>query len=94
LYEYSVTLRLIPGAQTKVIRLLRKHVIPILKAQPGLVSIGLVPHPEGNLVTVLSEWQRRSDAIAAESSPGYYPALRKIEPFLEPKPAGVPTEQN
>lgn len=94
MHEYAITLRLIPGSQDTVLDLLRRHVVPRLKGQPGLVSLGLVPHPEGDRITILSIWKDAACAARAEAASGYYLCLRRIEPYLIAEPAQQPKDCN
>jgi quinol monooxygenase YgiN len=94
MYENSVTLRAANGQQDTLLALLRETIVPLLKSQAGLVSLGLVPQPDRQRVTILSEWRREEDARAAERVAGYWCCLHKLEPYLADEPVRILLDNN
>jgi quinol monooxygenase YgiN len=94
MFDHAITIRIIPGCQTQALKLLQRVVIPILRAQPGIISLGVVAHPDQEQITILSEWRDIEAARAAESADGYFLGLCQLEPYLEKEPAVRPTGNN
>lgn len=65
-----------------VLYLLRAEIVPLLKNQPGLLQLGLVPAPRRDKITILSAWTCAEAARAVEQKCCYLKAVRKLEPYL------------
>ena len=91
MHESIMTMNLRLGSMRAALAIWREQVLPVLKTQPGLVHIGLMPDGALQRLTVTSVWERKSDKELAEAQGRYLQAMRELERYLVPgaEPAWV-----
>ena len=82
MYENATHLQFRSGELDLAMKILRAEIVPILRAQTGLLSLALIPHAETGQVTVLSLWTSRSAARAVEYRKEFRQAIEKLDPLL------------
>jgi hypothetical protein len=82
MFENATTLQLKTGKLEIVLYLLRTEIVPLLKKQPGLLQLGLVPGPDRITVTVISAWTSQAAARSAEQQCVYLKAVSHLAPYL------------
>ncbi len=87
MYENATTVQLLPGTFDRALGILRNCIVPALKAQKGLCSLGLIPHRESHQIVVISLWRSKTDALAAEAACAYRRQLKQLDPLLDQQPA-------
>ena len=82
MFENATTLHVHNGRLDESLAILRESVVPILLAQPGLLSLALIPQPEHSLLSLVSIWKSLAHARAVESNPHYRQALQRLAALL------------
>jgi quinol monooxygenase YgiN len=82
MFESATTLIIHNGRLDETIAILRKTVVPILLAQPGLLSLALIPQPDQNRLSLVSIWQSLAHAEAVEANPQYRQAIQQLDPLI------------
>ena len=88
-YENATTLTFCPGRLDEAAAILREHILPILRQQPGMLSLAVIPIAAEGQLTILSIWQTRAQARAIESDPAYCQAFHRLDGLLQ-EPAARP----
>ncbi len=82
MYENATHLQFSAETLNKGLKILRSQVVPILKAQSGLLSLALIPNRETNQVTVLSIWTTAAAARLVEIRPEYRQVVKLLDPLI------------
>jgi len=86
-FESTTTLNILPGRLADSVVILRRMIVPILRAQAGLLSLAVIPQPHANQVAILSIWKSRAHAQAVEYDPRYRLAVKLLDPLILEKRA-------
>jgi quinol monooxygenase YgiN len=86
LFENATTLRFEPDTFEQGLRILRAYVSPVMRRQPGLLSLALIPHPADQRITILSLWTSLLHARALEANKEYRRAVSKLDGLVASKP--------
>jgi hypothetical protein len=95
MFENASHLHFIPARFEKGLKTLREVIVPILKAQPGLLSLAIIPDQPGGRVTILSVWRSQAYARAVESQCEYRREIQRLDAWLTsptPPVSAFPTE--
>jgi hypothetical protein len=90
MFENATTLTICPGRLEEATTFLRESILPILRSQPGLLSLALIPLPAENQLTVVSIWQSEAQARAIESDPRYREAFVHLQCLIQVQPVASP----
>lgn len=82
MFENATHLQIHSGELEQAMKILRAEIVPILRAQTGLLSLALIPHTETNQVTILSLWASTACARAVEFRKDFRLAIQKLDPLL------------
>jgi quinol monooxygenase YgiN len=82
MFESATTLNIEHGRLDESLAILRERVVPILLAQPGLLSLAVVPQTGHSRVSLVSIWKSLAHAQAVEFNPRYRQAIQKLDPLL------------
>jgi quinol monooxygenase YgiN len=86
MYENAATIQFQSGAAGEALLILRAYVVPVLREQAGLLSLGLIPDRDANKITVISLWTSPAHARAVEAVCAYRKEIAKLDPLLMNKP--------
>jgi len=82
MYENATTLELRTGTVNQALRILCNDIAPVLKDQPGLLHLCLLPDRKNSKVTVTSLWTAKARACAVEAVCAYRKVVAKLDPLL------------
>jgi quinol monooxygenase YgiN len=82
MYENATALEFQSGKMDEALRILKEKVVPVLKDQAGLISLCLLPNRTTNKIVVISLWDSKAHASAAEAVSAYQRQMKKLEPLL------------
>ena len=86
MFENTTTLQIHSGPVDEALATLRREIVPLLKAQNGLISLALIPNPTAGALTVISLWQSPTHAQAVENVTAYRHAVIRLGSLLEETP--------
>ncbi len=82
MFENSTHLHFRAETFDKAVLTVRAFIVPVIRKQPGLLSLALIPDPATGRLTILSLWKSRDNARAIEVVREYREAIRELDPFL------------
>jgi quinol monooxygenase YgiN len=86
MFENAITVEFQPGKVDEAMRILKSHVVPMLKDQAGLISLCLLPHPSQNTITVISLWDSKAHALAVEGASAHRREVQRLDALLANPP--------
>jgi heme-degrading monooxygenase HmoA len=90
MFENATTLTILPGRLAEASALLRESILPLLRSQPGLLSLAFIPREAENQLTIVSIWQTEAHAQAIESDPRYREAFLRLHRLIQVQPVETP----
>jgi hypothetical protein len=81
-FQNATTVHLKPGKVSQALQILRKHCVPVIRAQRGFINLALVPDGTHHRITVISLWQTRAHALAVEAACDYMHGMKLLAPLL------------
>lgn len=85
MFENATSLQIQPGMLDEAMLTLRAFVVPVLRGQPGLLGLALVPCKEKSLVSIISTWNSRACARAVEAVPAYRKEIARLDHLIVDK---------
>jgi quinol monooxygenase YgiN len=82
MYENATTIQFQSGTVDEALLILRAYVVPVLREQPGLIGLGLIPDRDADKITVISLWTSLAHALAVEAAPAYRKEAENLDPLL------------
>ena len=82
MYENVTTLAFRCGRLDEALDLLRQSIVPVLRAQDGLLHLCLLPDRAHDKITVISLWTCAASARATESVGPYRREVNRLDPLL------------
>jgi quinol monooxygenase YgiN len=86
MYENATTVQFQPGAVDEALLILRAYVVPVLREQAGLLSLGLIPDCDAGKITVISLWTSPAHARAVEAACAYRKEVARLDHLLMDQP--------
>lgn len=65
---------------------LRAYITPVIRGQPGLLSLALIPNRFESRITIFSLWDTPAHAQAVDLNHAYRQALSRLYPLLAGQP--------
>ncbi len=82
MFENATQLQFQPDTLDEGLQVLRAFIAPILKKQPGLLTLALIPHRNSGKITVLSLWETQACARAVEANLEYRQQIHKLDHLI------------
>jgi quinol monooxygenase YgiN len=86
MYENATTVQFQPGTVDDALLALRAYIVPVLREQAGLLSLGLIPDRDAGKITVISLWTSPAHAHAVEAAYAYRKEITRLDHLLMNQP--------
>ena len=84
MFENHTTLEVMPGKMDEALAILNMEILPLIKTDPGLLSLGLLTNLPVSRIVVLSLWKNRRAAESVEYLPAYQYCARRLAAITRP----------